>query len=677
MRLAEWANVPAFKLVMQDKIKAESYQNQKQWVARWSEADRLYAPSPASNNFWPGTSRPRSDVPSYRLADAVNSLAPKIVGGLYYKEPPFDIQKRPGTQADAARAAADLLAWQLEQIGFREELRLGIINVALYGTCVWKWGWETYQTKRRYWERKKPDVEINLTSPTPGAAPSSITDGSENTFEEVEVDENVDQPFFVHITDIRDILVDPSLNVPDIRKAKYVIYRRYVTWEELDEMRERPGYNIPSREELLDVFFTPNEQVPAPGTNGDSGTSGFDFLAVPATQESTANPFEKPLELLERWDGKTMIAVLQQKVVIASTKNDCGSIPFLSVNWWDVPKGFYGMGLGRLVGALQRAEYALTNGYLDNVALNINGVYVREMGVNVPTQNISIYPGKIVNVEKGAGKDGFKPLERLPAIPEVGEFLSRWDAQSEQYSGASSASTQGIAGRSGHSNMARSSAGAQILGAGSDNRTDDFIDKIADQVIEPFLYAAHDMNTRMLPPDTIKYILNEELQHAFMSLEADHVLDIKNARMTFSILAAAKRAARRNLAQALPIMLQYLGSQAVTDHLAMAGQKVNFTELVKMMFEVAEAPNFGDVIQPMTPQDTQRWQMSQPAAVAAAKGQAQVQAQGMKQRAAQELEDQKTIGRAADSVIRHAIETSASPLEINGEPGGQGFGANL
>lgn len=668
-RTGIWDNDEAIKLVVQDAIRAENFEATKQWVLAWPTASALYQ-SPFTARFWEGTQTERANIPMFVLATAVNSLVPQVISGLFYENPPFIIQERPGTKAQAARAVGAILGFQLEDLNFREELRLGISNAVLFGTGIWKWGWETYTKSRSVYKRNTSPV--TLVNPVPGAKNIQIEDSEEDIDQEV-IEEYVDQPYFEHIVNLRQVLVDPGLNVPNIKKAKYVIHRLYLTFDDLDKLRNRPGYVIPSKEELIELFLPPKEMAEnAPGETNFRNNL-WDARSEPRYDETTIDPFSEPLEVLERWDKDKCIVVLQKKLVICNDANPYGEIPFLSVGWWDVPEAFWSMGLGKTIGSEQRLQQGITNTWLDQAALLLNGVYARVKGKSIQTQSIRISPGKIIDIEN---KGDIEPLKRPEAVPEAGQHLALSKARVEEISGANSSTTQGIAGESGHSNMARSAAGASILGAGAASRSQDFVEKIANQVFVPFLYSAHEMNRALLPLATIRYILNEELQHEFFLKGDGDILELLNARVKFSILAAAKMQARRNMAQALPIMIQFLTNQQTTEQLAIQGLKVDVAEVMRMMFEVSDWKNYNDVIIPMTKEDEQRWQQTTPAAAQQAKMQGQAQLMQQQFNNKSQLVDQENISRAGREVLRQAMEKATEPEEVSGLPTGQGFGAN-
>jgi len=133
--------------------------------------------------------------------------------------------------------------------------------------------------------------------------------------------------------------------------------------------------------------------------------------------------------------------------------------------------------------------------------------------------------------------------------------------------------------------------------------------------------------------------------------------------------------ARRNMAQALPIMLQFLSVSPIVQSLAIEKHKVNAQELVRMMFEVSDWKNYKDVIVPMTPEDEQRWQQMQPGAVKQAEFQGKAALQQQQAEAASQRDNDNNIARAAREVLRQGIEQAASPEAVTGMPGGPGFGS--
>lgn len=660
-----WADDPALKLVVQDTERAEKGEANRSWIMAWTSASQLYQ-SPFSPRYWPGTQSEAASISFFTVACAVNGINPQALAGLFYENPPFMIQERPGTTAQAARAVSALLQYQLEDINFKEEIRLGTMNCLLFGTAMFQEGWEKFTRERKIIKRKNPVVKIQ--SQIPGAPPTTISD---DELEEEVIEEVVDRPTFEHIVNLREVLVDPGLQVPDIRKAKYVIRRRYMTWDELDNLRDREGFALPSRDKLLELFLPPQEPVEtAPNEEGNRNPL-WEAKGDPRWEPTTADPTQQPLEILERWDNKTYIVVLQKKLVIYNGMNVYGKIPFLSIGWWDIPGAFWSMGLGRTIGTEQRLQSGITNLVIDNASLNLNMPMVRVRGKSIPTQNIRIGPGKIIEVDN---QGDMAPLMRSAPVPEAGELLSMSQNRVDMVSG-NPVSARGDVGSSGHSNMARSSAGATGILAGANTPIADFVDKIAAQVIVPFLYDLQEMNRSMLPISQLDFILNDELKHEYVTTGGD-LIDVLNARVKFQVLAGSKMTTRRNMNQALPQLSQFLSQPAILEQLAVEGKKVNVNELVRMWFEAAEFPNLNDVIVDMTPQDLQRQQQQSAGAQNEQKFLQQQQLIAQKAQLQEQQEDSSNIARAARDILREGFKASVAPEELQGEPlATAGFGS--
>jgi hypothetical protein len=333
------------------------------------------------------------------------------------------------------------------------------------------------------------------------------------------------------------------------------------------------------------------------------------------------------------------------------------------------------MGLGRTIGTEQRLQSGITNLVIDNASLNLNMPMVRVRGKSIPTQSIRIGPGKIIEVDN---KGDLEPLMRSAPVPEAGELLGMSQQRVDMVSGNNPITSMGQAGASGHSNLARSSAGAQGILAGSNTPISEFVDKLATMVIIPYLYDMQEMNRSMLPLSQLEFIMSEELKSEYTA-NGNDLIDILNARVKFDILAGSKMATRRNMAQGLPLLSQFLSSPAVVEQLALEGKKVDVNEIVHMWFESSEWKNQNDVIVPMTPQDLQRQQQQSQGGMMQQKFQQQQALQAQKAAAQETQADNENIARAARDVLREGFKKSVEPEEITGEPNtsGQGFGSVL
>lgn len=299
----KYTDEAAKQITTQAATRFATWIQEKSWSLRWHEADILYQ-SPRIVTAWEGTEQRRANVSDYMVLEYVNSLHPMAVKSFFYQNPPFELKGVPGTDADLLNAHKVLLAHVLKHIKFRAEVSRGLFSQCLMGTVIMKRGWQRTRriVKKRVRRRRPVTVEMPL-----GDKKNVPTRESE----EFEIQENEvwEEWPFLECCNIEHILVDPDARVSDIREAKAVIDERYVTFKDLDDMRDEvrpdgtPLYNIPDRETLLKFFERPAEtpQTPAAGTEVDpEGTATHH--AAPRWRSDNPNPTQQPLRLLEYWD---------------------------------------------------------------------------------------------------------------------------------------------------------------------------------------------------------------------------------------------------------------------------------------------------------------------------------------------------------------------------------------
>jgi hypothetical protein len=672
---AEIENSAALQLCVQDAVTAESWLQSNYWSLRWREADALYQ-SPPGILMWEGTTQPRSNVNRFVVAETVNSIHPQIMNGLFYETPPFILRPRPNQDQNTTRAIAALIAAEFDEMNFRQEVDWGLFSALNFGTGIWKWGFESFTKRQVKYQPLAQPVTIN--SNIKGASPTTITTPDSDTYKKVYEEVPVHRPTF-ECKDIRYVLVGPATKVPDIRKAKFVIDRMYLTYRDLEKLADeeyveedpvtgkqtlKKRYMLPSKDEIKAWFEDPKEQ-PAHGPQSEANIvqgTAFVHHAKPVFQKSTADPLDEPLEVLERWDNNKVITVLNRVKCIRNEPNEFGCIPFFSVNWWNIPDAFWGLGLGRVIGVEQRVQAGLINACLDLASLIVNPMFVRSRGANIQEQQIRQRIGGIIAVD-GNTKEALTMLEQ-PNIPaEVVQQIALSQQRVEMTSGANQQLTMGANTAKG--GAMRTGTGAAGIIQATMNRIGGFAECFVRQVYEPLIYKIHQLNKDKMPIGYIRQVLGNQLGQDFAKgFNAGKFL---NAPAEFEVLAGSHLAAKGQMAQSLFMMIQLFENQPLMDQLNKVSQKkVNVEELFHMVHDISGWKNYYNIIEDMSPEEIQRQAANSPAAQAMAKVQGTMAVNNQKFQQNQQIIDQENEARAVRDLFRVIAEKSAEPEALLG-----------
>ncbi len=681
----------ALQICVQDAQRAEAWLQTNYWSLRWREADALYQ-SPPGIMMWEGTTVPRSNVNRFTVAETVNSIHAQIMNGLFYEQPAFVLRPRPNLSESTTRAITSLLAVQLDEINLRQEVDWGLFSALNFGTGIWKWGFRNYKKKiTKYIRAGSP---VTMPHAIPGQPDVEIETDESTQYTKDAKEEDVHEPT-LESKDIRYVLVDPGCRVPDIRKAKFVVDRMYLTYRDLIKLKDetyydekaeggkgalKKRYNLPEEAVIRSWFEPPVEQPQHPGSEA-TAVQGTTFVhhAEARFKKTTADPLDEPLEVLERWDNSKVITVLNRVKCIRNEANEFSEIPFLSVNWWNIPDGFWGLGLGRVIGVEQRVQSGLINACLDLASLIVNPMFVRARGANIQTQQIRQRVGGIIDADVGTGpnmpksaKEALTLLEQ-PMIPaEIVQQIALSQSRVERTSGASDQLTMGAT--TGKQGMARTGTGAAGMIQATMNRIGGFAEAFVAQVYQPLLYRLHQLNKDKTPMPYIRSVLGDKIGPEF-KFDTD---DFMNAPAEFEVLSGSHLAAKSQMAQSLFMMIQLFENQPLMDQLnKISGKKVNIEELFHMVHDISGWKNYYDIIQDMTPEEKQALQMQSAAAQQQAKVQGQMQVQGQKFGQDQQIIDQENEARMARDIFREIAKKSAEPeMLLGAEAPQQGLGSN-
>ncbi len=657
----------ALKLVIDDANTCGTYINVNQWASGWTLSDVIYQ-SPAAASAFDGGNVAQANVPKFTVSNHLSSIIPKIMGGIFYEDPCFLLRPLPGTDEDTVKVKTAVFSEQLWEMKFEEETERILDQMGLLGTGIAKWGYTEYNKKVKRYVRIDDPLNIDMPS---GVQKQETPESDE--FKTVLDDELVSHPW-IKYCDIRTVLVDPSCRYGDIRRANYVIYRDYATWSDLERLRGTMGYNIPSEAELKALFLS----NPSTGSDNISltlpeGMRGYLQHAVPRNFKTSSDPTAISLEILERWDNEKVIVVLYfngHNILIRNEANPYGKIPFLSANWRNIPDAFYGQGLGQLVGSEQLVEQGITNIALDLLAYGLQPTAVRKKGFNTPTENIRWKQGGIIDVDEDVEK-AFKFLEMPPVPPAAWQFITQAQSAAAATSGANEQVVQGAGGMGNKATGMRSGTGAAAVVQANASRLDGPMGRFIRQIFVPWLYIMDELNNDCLPTSVMRKIAGDKMA-------ATYKLDqfkVRNAKLEFEVLAGTKLGAKKEMAQFLPIMLQIFNNPTFTADLAQAGYIFDPVAIFKSFADAAGWKFSQAFLKKMTPEQMAAAKANTKAALMQMQLNAKQQSQTAQFQHEETMEDQKQLGKAGNEVLRQAVEQATTPEEVQGEPGGAGFGA--
>ncbi len=592
----------ALQLVVGDCERAEKFVMARLWLTEWRIAKALYEAA-VKQEYWRDTMVPRASN-SYPLSSQhVRSILDQSMAALFPENPPFAADSTEGTPRQVARGWESVIAKQLQQVRFKQQLRLIAKDGLIFGTGIGKYGWEKFPVRKLVYRRKQAPATIP--GPTPGLPDQAINTTESDELEEVEFETIVSRPFF-HRCEINHVLVSPGLRTPDIQQAGYVEYRDYLTIRDLNKLRDFEGYQIPSEEELKLLAMPPAEQAPSSAVESEATSyPAQGHRALPRYLDESEDPLDHKLEVLERWSNDTVIVVVQRKKVIRNENNELGEIPFLSCFWDDIPGTFYAFGIPRRIGSIQTHIQGLRNLRLDDVNLNLQNVWLEKQGTNLTGQPLRLYPGARHKVTDPAG---IVPLIKQPVLAEAYREESVLVADAEKTTGAQEQTVQGAMPERGRSSLGRTATGAGIMGGASSARIQSYVDVIIDQIFLRVLYSFLHMDRRFLDPRDMRQLVGKTLWEA---MEADHdgdlIVDMCNSYdLKFTMSAGTSLAARQKMAASLPLQMQMFSTPAFQQGITDAGFKVNWIELARRDEQATGWKSQEDMFIPITDDDLKK-----------------------------------------------------------------------
>ena len=650
---------------------AEAFIANKQWNLLWRDSDLLFQ-SPRPMSVYENTYILEPNVQRFTVAKVCNSIVPQLYKGLFYDDPPMLLRPLPGTEQAEVDAKTAVFNYLLNSCNFKREVKWGLEEMAHLGTGIFKWGID-YK-----------EIEVKIRKPAVHKEPGGPDVPTVPTFEKPKIQRDirvVPRPFF-EFRPLDKVFVDVNTRFGDIQEARWVedvrnmdFYELLVIKQALEKLPkdsdERKGWNWPgngSDKALQDLWMPPVEQgAQLLSSEQASHVTQVVHHSIDDSENHTPDLLRKKMEVLEYWDKTRKILVLDRKHALFVGPNPFKKVPFLSSNWWNRPKAFYGMGLGLIVGQNQRVDQGTINSILKILSFGVNPIYLRRRDANTPTQMIRTGIGRILTVDVQQGRpvsDAYGILEQ-PIVPsEVWAALNESNSATESSSGADQTLIQGSSAGP-RAGMGRTATGASQMGAAAATRLDGPLDNFIDQVFSPFLYILDDLVFEYISDAEIKFIVGEELGKAYeLNMERFH-----DAKMEFEVLAGASLSAKRIMAQSLTLITQIFENPQIQENLAdINGEYIDFKPILSMWMEASEWKNRNDIIKPLTPEMQQRRAAKSAAAQQQSKLSMQSTLNSQKFQQKQQLEDQANQNRVQRDIVRESFRNSAMSEAVQGEP---------
>lgn len=521
---------------------------------RWNTHDSLYY-GYVPPRVWDGTNIARSSLSMPIVFDQVEAALPVISQAIFGIGPEwFQVEAEPGTNPADAREIQDALAYVMEhpkdELGSssQAELELAIKQILIYGNGGVSIEWD-------------PVLQRTVLA-------------------------NVD---------IRDIYVDPGLDTPSIDASRSVIRRRFMTVEELWNLRSDPRMNIPSLE-ILHYFAKNVPQAPADQTKrvqeairGVYFSPGFtDHIPLPSAQK---------IEVLIYYSKDRIIWNLNKQWIAYNGPNPYNFIPFAFAPCYIVPGRFYAMSIADVQENNQRYIEALINGRLDEISLALHPPRVQKRNSLMTPAQQRWKPGAVFTAEN---KDEFSVVQQQGATQNIYTEIQYLETAADKRTGIT-AFNNGVP-RPG--NAMRTATGVNTVSRGSASRITYLVSNIELYLLIPILYKMQRIMQFHTRPGQA---LPATSKGGYYNVDAASL----QKKVTFKMLAASRMLTRSQLQQIFPFITQYLLQGPVMQGLAQAGKTIDFDVFANMLQDATGIARLYNLVRPMSPQEQQQMQQQQ------------------------------------------------------------------
>ena len=335
------------------------------------------------------------------------------------------------------------------------------------------------------------------------------------------------------------------------------------------------------------------------------------------SERAQHDPLARKFEVFDYWTGFRHCVILSKEYCLLNETHKFKRPPFLGFCFRNAPDSAHGYGIAYWLTDFQRVCQGVINAYLDDMNLNLMGVYTSPAGANNSAQAQYIFPGKIFKSDpqgkvEPLTRNGVDAKEPLAVIAQ----MKSWAASISGAGPGTLGSNPGAAGDM------RTPAGVEALSGGESVKLQDLVDVISEQIFVPFLEFCIEMNQK-LKPSQIRAMLSQSLGDAFKQTP----IDILNGSYKVDISAGTKLAAREALNRYIGVLTTFLQSPGTVENLAVQAMKIDYNGMFSALFDTYGVPYREKIIVPMNDEDKVRRQENTKAAMAQGKIGA-IQAQG-------------------------------------------------
>lgn len=545
---------------------SQEYQRYSQWRQsnvdpKWVASEELYE-GKVEVRLWDGTNKQRSAIPNNMAFDHVEGMTPYLESAFFDQPEWFSVEACEETDARDARKAQKVLEHYLSILDEQSyadavmEICLAIKDCLFYGTGFWEWEWDG----------RRPVVKW---------------------------------------LDPANVFTDPGCPSPNIEGCSSVIVRADVTIDQVRQMRDTPGMNVP-RDGVL-YWLAQNRLNTLSDSTIRQQAAVHGELYTPGMTDLAVLPSLSKLTLLRRISKDRIIWTLNDQWTLYNERNPYGCYNMAAIPCRTVKGRLHGIGLPWSIRYPQRYSEAWLNNMSDEAHLAMNPP--KGAPQDVGEDQLRTYPGARYKTGEPDKLTMYYPpgatFNAFPLIQYIEQLAGRRNGFPEL--------AQGIA-RPGNINRTR--AGIQQQTQPTDYRLAHIAHHIERYGFKPMFYKMAKMiRYHTLPTDVLYGGYREEQGGESEPIYAE----IFHRPMRFKFETAAKMLAREKLGGAAQVFAQYVINGPVMQGLAQVRKKLDFEEFAQMVQDSVGSPRKYALITKMTDEEVQA--MNQPSPDAMMKSQ--------------------------------------------------------